>query len=157
LLCSLLQSIERLRPVDWTADSDAFEERALLARTRMARGRSGFDQFDGALQGLCRAGVSKQRDSKGELGFGIAATGESLKCLEIARRYASVCGFTCSSLLLASVQVLAQRCREPLLTVWALAFASHANHMPTAPRASKRVDGRGGRLHRRATPDKMLP
>jgi hypothetical protein len=53
----------------------------------------------------------------GELGFSVAATRESLKYSAVARFSGSVCGFACSSLCLASAQVLAQRGREPLVTV----------------------------------------
>lgn len=58
-------------------------------------------------------------------------------------------------LRLATPQVLAERCREALLSL--LVFGVHLRHMAIAIRSCKRVDGRKGGRHRRALPNKLLP
>lgn len=60
-----------------------------------------------------------------------------------------------SRLGFTAAQILAERGCKPLLSI--LVFGVHLRHMAPAPGSRKRVDGRRGRRHRRALPNKLLP
>ena len=60
-----------------------------------------------------------------------------------------------SGLSLSPLEVLPQRCREPLLAF--LVFPGHANGMAIIGKSCNGLTGEGSDPHRRALPDKVLP